>query len=219
MHVTDSIINVGVKDKELRFFEGQYQVPDGVTYNSYLILDEKITVVDTVDKRAVDQWLNNLERELAGKEPYYLIVSHMEPDHSAGIKALADKYPNIKLVGNTKTFVYLQQMFQIDNLKERKVVVNEGEQLELGSHKLLFVMAPMVHWPEVMLSYEVTEKVLFSADAFGFFGCDGDYWPEEARRYFINIVGKYGAQVQAVLAKAQTIDIQNICPLHGDVLK
>ena len=210
---------VGVKDRDLKLFEGQYPLKDGVTYNSYIIMDEKITIMDSVDKRAGEEWLKNVKAELNGKEPYYLVISHMEPDHSANIKLLADTFPNMKLVGNIKTFMYLNQMFKIDNLEERKVVVNEGDELDLGEHKLKFIMAPMIHWPEVMFSYEEKEKILFSADAFGTFGCGDDAWPDEARRYYINIVGKYGAQVQAILTKLKNLEINGIYPLHGEVIE
>ena len=215
----NNIRYVGVKDKSLKLFEGQYPLKDGVSYNSYIILDDKITIMDSVDKRAGEEWLANIKRELEGKEPYYLVISHMEPDHSANIKLLADTYQNVKLVGNLKTFMYLNQMYKIDNLEERKVVVNEGDELDLGEHRLKFIMAPMIHWPEVMFTYEEKEKVLFSADAFGTFGCNSEGWPDEARRYYINIVGKYGAQVQAVLTKINNLEINAIYPLHGEVLE
>ncbi|MBQ3425519.1 MAG: FprA family A-type flavoprotein [Clostridia bacterium] len=217
--VTDTIKYIGANDYDLDLFESQYIVPNGVSYNSYLILDEKITVMDTVDKRKSDEWLKNLEEALGGKRPEYLVISHMEPDHSATIGAFAEKYPEAKLVGNVKTFNMLGQFFDMD-IEDRKVVVKDGETLSLGSHTLHFVFAPMVHWPEVMLSYEDSEKVLFSADAFGKFGTldtDED-WACEARRYYFNIVGKYGVQVQNVLKKAAALDIQTICPLHGPIL-
>lgn len=220
MYITDSIKYIGANDKTIDLFEGQYKVPNGVSYNSYLILDDKIAIMDTVDTRATDEWFANLDRELAGKTPDYLIVSHMEPDHAANIKKAADKYPSMKIVGNAKTFPMMTQFFDLD-LSDRKIVVAEGETLSLGTHTLQFFMAPMVHWPEVMVTYEQTEKVLFSADGFGKFGsldCD-EPWDDEARRYFINIVGKYGVQVQALLKKAATLDIAMICPLHGPVLK
>ena len=220
MYITDSIKYIGANDKTIDLFEGQYKVPNGVSYNSYLILDDKIAIMDTVDTRATDEWLANLDRELAGKTPDYLVVSHMEPDHAANIKKAADKYPSMKIVGNAKTFPMMTQFFDLD-LSDRKIVVAEGETLSLGTHTLQFFMAPMVHWPEVMVTYEQTEKVLFSADGFGKFGsldCD-EPWDDEARRYFINIVGKYGVQVQALLKKAATLDIAMICPLHGPVLK
>ena len=220
MYITDSIKYIGANDKTIDLFEGQYKVPNGVSYNSYLILDDKIAIMDTVDARATDEWLANLDRELAGKTPDYLVVSHMEPDHAANIKKAADKYPSMKIVGNAKTFPMMTQFFDLD-LSDRKIVVAEGETLSLGTHTLQFFMAPMVHWPEVMVTYEQTEKVLFSADGFGKFGsldCD-EPWDDEARRYFINIVGKYGVQVQALLKKAATLDIAMICPLHGPILK
>ncbi len=218
--ITDSIRYIGVDDKTLDLFESQYHIPNGVSYNSYLILDEKTAVMDTVDARATKEWLDNLERELVGRDVDYLIVSHLEPDHAANIQLLAEKYPNLKLVGNAKTFKMMSQFFTLD-LSGRTVEVKEGDSLSLGKHELHFVMAPMVHWPEVMVEYESTEKILFSADGFGKFGAlDAEEdWTCEARRYFINIVGKYGAQVQALLKKAATLDISMICPLHGPILK
>lgn len=218
--ITDSILYVGVDDKTLDLFESQYIIPNGVSYNSYLILDEKVTVMDTVDARATDEWLSNLEAALAGRDVDYLVVSHMEPDHASNIKNLMDKYPNLKVVGNAKTFAMIPQFFDVD-ISDRTVVVKEGDTLSLGKHTLQFFMAPMVHWPEVMVTYEQTEKILFSADGFGKFGTlDADEaWTCEARRYYFNIVGKYGAQVQALLKKAATLDIQMICPLHGPILK
>lgn len=219
LFISEDIKYIGVDDKALDLFEGQYIIPNGVSYNSYLIIDEKIAVMDTADSRAVDQWLQNLEKALDGKQPDYLVVSHMEPDHGAGVKLFAEKYPDAKLVGNAKTFTVMSQFFDID-LTDRAVTVKEGEKLELGKHTLTFIMAPMVHWPEVMVCYESTDKVLFSADAFGKFGAldtDED-WTCEARRYYINIVGKYGAQVQALLKKASNLEIKTICPLHGPIL-
>ena len=218
--ITDSILYVGVDDKTLDLFESQYIIPNGVSYNSYVILDEKVTVMDTVDARATDEWLSNLEAALAGRDVDYLVVSHMEPDHASNIKNLMDKYPNLKVVGNAKTFAMIPQFFDVD-ISDRTVVVKEGDTLSLGKHTLQFFMAPMVHWPEVMVTYEQTEKILFSADGFGKFGTlDADeVWTCEARRYYFNIVGKYGAQVQALLKKAATLDIQMICPLHGPILK
>lgn len=218
--ISESILYIGADDKDLDLFESQYIVPNGVSYNSYLILDEKIAVMDTVDKRKTDEWFENLEKALNGKKPDYLIISHLEPDHAANIKSLAEKYPEMKLVGNKKTFAMLPQFFEM-NLDGRTVEVGEGSELSLGAHTLQFFMAPMVHWPEVMVSYEKTEKVLFSADGFGKFGAldtDED-WTCEARRYYFNIVGKYGAQVQALLKKTAQLDIQTICPLHGPILK
>lgn len=218
--VTDSIKYVGVNDYDLDLFEGQYIIPNGVAYNSYVITDEKIAIMDTVDKRACTEWLANIDEVLGGRKPDYLVVQHMEPDHAASIQVLAEKYPDIKVVGNTKTFAMIDQFFNI-NLDNRKVTVAEDDTLELGSHTLTFVMAPMVHWPEVMVTYESSEKVLFSADGFGKFGTlDADEaWDCEARRYYFNIVGKYGAQVQALLKKAAALDIEIICPLHGPILK
>ena len=218
--ISESILYIGADDKDLDLFESQYIVPNGVSYNSYLILDEKIAVMDTVDKRKTDEWFENLEKALNGKKPDYLIISHLEPDHAANIKSLAEKYPEMKLVGNKKTFAMLPQFFEM-NLNGRTVEVSESSELSLGAHTLQFFMAPMVHWPEVMVSYEKTEKVLFSADGFGKFGAldtDED-WTCEARRYYFNIVGKYGAQVQALLKKTAQLDIQTICPLHGPILK
>ena len=218
--ITDSVLYVGVDDKTLDLFESQYIIPNGVSYNSYVILDEKVTVMDTVDARATDEWLANLETALAGRTVDYLVVSHMEPDHASNIKKLMDKYPNLKVVGNAKTFAMIPQFFDVD-ISDRTVAVKEGDTLCLGKHTLQFFMAPMVHWPEVMVTYEQTEKILFSADGFGKFGAlDADEaWTCEARRYYFNIVGKYGAQVQALLKKAATLDIQMICPLHGPILK
>lgn len=218
--ITDSILYVGVDDKTIDLFESQYVVPNGVSYNSYVIMDEKVTVMDTVDARKTAEWLSNLEEALAGREVDYLVVSHMEPDHASNIGILAEKYPNMKVVGNAKTFAMISQFFDVD-LSERSIAVKEGDTLSLGEHTLQFFMAPMVHWPEVMVAYERSEKVLFSADGFGKFGAlDADEaWTCEARRYYFNIVGKYGAQVQALLKKAATLDIQMICPLHGPILK
>ena len=217
--VTDTIRYIGVDDKDIDLFESQYVVPNGVSYNSYLILDEKIAVMDSVDKRATDPWFVNLEQALDGRKPDYLVVSHMEPDHAGNIRNFMEKYPDAQLVVNAKALSMLPQFFTMD-LSERSIIVKEGDELSLGKHTLTFIMAPMVHWPEVMVSYEKTEKVLFSADAFGKFGAldtDED-WTCEARRYYINIVGKYGMQVQALLKKAAGLDIQTICPLHGPVL-
>ena len=217
--ISDSIKYIGVDDKDIDLFESQYIVENGIAYNSYLILDEKIAVMDTVDKRKTDEWYKNLETALDGKTPDYLVISHLEPDHASNIKTLAEKYPQMKLVGNVKTFNMLPQFFNFD-LDGRTVTVKEGDTLDLGSHKLTFFMAPMVHWPEVMVAYEQTEKVLFSADGFGKFGAldtDED-WACEARRYYFNICGKYGMQVQNLLKKAATLDIKTICPLHGPIL-
>ena len=219
MKITDTIKYVGVNDETIDLFEGQYRMLHGVSYNSYVILDEKIAIMDTVDQRATGEWLNNLEKILDGRTPDYLIVSHMEPDHAANIQRVAEKYPEMKLVGNAKTFPMIAQFFDL-NIEGREVIVKEGDTLSLGSHTLQFFMAPMVHWPEVMVTYEQSEKVLFSADGFGKFGSLSaeEPWEDEARRYFINIVGKYGAPVQTLLKKAATLDIAMICPLHGPVL-
>ncbi len=218
--VTDSVLYVGCNDRDIDLFESQYHVPNGVTYNSYVIKDEKTAVMDTVDPRRTDEWLQNVERVMEGKAPDYLVISHLEPDHAGSIQRIAEKYPSMKLVSNAKVFAMLPQFFAFD-LTDRMVTVGEGDTLELGSHTLHFVMAPMVHWPEVMVEYESSEKILFAADGFGKFGAmDADEeWTDEARRYFINIVGKYGPQVQALLKKASTLDIAMICPLHGPVLK
>jgi flavorubredoxin len=218
--ISDAVKYVGVNDYDIDLFESQYVVPNGVSYNSYVILDEKITVMDTVDKRKTDEWFANVEAALNGAEPTYLVVSHLEPDHASNIQKFLEKYPNAQVVGNAKTFAMLPQFFDID-VSARQVVVKEGDELNLGAHTLVFVMAPMVHWPEVMVAYEKTEKILFSADRFGKFGTldTEEDWACEARRYYFNIVGKYGAQVQALLKKAATLDIQMICPLHGPILK
>ena len=218
--ITDSILYVGVDDKDLDLFESQYVVPNGVSYNSYVILDEKVTLMDTVDQRATKEWLENLDAVLEGRTIDYLVVSNMEPDHAANAKTLIDKFPNMKIVGNAKTFAMMSQFFDVD-LTGRSVVVKEGDTLNLGAHTLQFIMAPMVHWPEVMVTYEQSEKILFSADGFGKFGALDveESWACEARRYYFNIVGKYGAQVQALLKKAATLDIKMICPLHGPILK
>lgn len=217
--VTDSILYVGVNDHEIDLFEGQYVVPNGMAYNSYVILDDKIAVMDTVDIHFAQEWLNNIAEALDGKKPTYLVVQHMEPDHSASIAEFLKVYPDAIVVGNAKTFVMMQQFFGADVAPNREVVANKGT-LELGSHTLTFVFAPMVHWPEVMVTYDAADKVLFSADGFGKFGALDveEDWDCEARRYYIGIVGKYGAQVQALLKVAATLDIQIICPLHGPVL-
>ncbi len=218
--LTDAVYYVGADDKTIDLFEGQYVVPEGISYNSYVIMDEKIAVMDTVDRRATDEWFKNLEQVLSGKEPDYLVVLHMEPDHAANIESFLNKYKNAKIVANPKTFNMIPQFFEHLDLEGRKVIVNEGDELVLGQHSLTFVMAPMVHWPEVMVAYEKKEKILFSADAFGKFGAldVDDEWDCEARRYYINIVGKYGAQVQTLLKKAASLDIQKIFPLHGPML-
>ncbi len=218
--ISDTIKYIGADDKDIDLFESQYVVPNGVSYNSYVILDEKVAVMDTVDSRRGEEWLNNLQEALDGRKVDYLVVSHMEPDHAANVQALAEKYPEMKVVGNAKTFPMIGQFFDID-LSERSVVVAEGDTLKLGSHELTFMMAPMVHWPEVMVTYESSEKILFSADGFGKFGSldTEEDWACEARRYYFNIVGKYGVQVQSLLKKAAGLDIQMICPLHGPILK
>ena len=219
--ISENIKYIGVDDHDIDLFEGQYVVPNGISYNSYIIKDEKIAVMDTVDRRKSEEWLDNLEKELAGKEPDYLVVSHMEPDHSYNIGVLAEKYPNMKIIGNDKIFEFMKQFFEISNLDERKIVVKEAEEISLGKHTLQFFMAPMVHWPEVMVSYEKTEKIVFAADGFGKFGTldTDEEWDCEARRYYFNIVGKYGVQVQMLLKKLATLDVKMICPLHGPILK
>ncbi len=218
--ISESIIYIGVDDKTLDLFESQYIVPNGVSYNSYVILDEKVAVMDTVDARAGGEWLENLESALSGRTPDYLVVSHMEPDHAANIAKAAEKYPDMQIVANAKTFPMMKQFFGTD-FAGRNLTVAEGDTLSLGSHTLTFMMAPMVHWPEVMVTYESSEKILFSADGFGKFGAldTEEDWTCEARRYYFNIVGKYGASVQALLRKAAGLDIQMICPLHGPILK
>ena len=218
--VTDSILYIGADDKTIDLFESQYVVPNGISYNSYVILDEKVAVMDTVDARKTDEWLANLDSALGGRDVDYLVVSPMEPDHASNIQALAEKFPGMQVVGNAKTFSMISQFFDID-LTGRSMTVKEGDSLSLGSHTLAFYMAPMVHWPEVLVTYESSEKVFFSADGFGKFGAldTEEDWACEARRYYFNIVGKYGAQVQALLKKAAALDIQIICPLHGPILK
>lgn len=220
MTISDSIKYIGVNDTTLDLFEGQYIIPNGVSYNSYVILDEKVAVMDTVDVRKGDEWFDNLLNTLNGRNVDYLIISHLEPDHSANIKRLADAYPDAKLVLSNKAKAMFSQFFNIENADSRFITVNEGEELCLGSHTLKFIMAPMVHWPEVMVEYEISEKVLFSADGFGKFGALGtdEDWTCEARRYYFNIVGKYGIPVQTLLKKAATLDIKTICPLHGPIL-
>ena len=218
--ISKDIIYIGASDKNINLFEGQYVLENGMAYNSYLIKDEEYVIFDTVDEKVTGQWLQKLSEELDGESPDYLIVSHMEPDHAYNIGILAEKYPDMKIVGNQITFNILSNFFDID-LSKRKVIVSEGDILDIGKHKLQFIMAPMVHWPEVMMTYDQTDKVLFSADAFGKFGAlDVDEeWDCEARRYYFGIVGKYGDQVQALLKKAANLDIKTICPLHGPVLK
>lgn len=217
--ITDTIRYIGADDKTIELFESQYVVPNGVSYNSYVILDEKIAVMDTVDARAEKEWFANLENVLEERLPDYLVVSHLEPDHAGNIQKFMEKYPEAQIVTNAKALAMLPQFFTLD-MSGRSIVVAEGEELVLGNHILTFVMAPMVHWPEVMVTYDKTEKVLFSADGFGKFGAldTEEDWACEARRYYINIVGKYGMQVQALLKKAAALDIRIICPLHGPIL-
>lgn len=219
--ISDAVKYIGVDDTTIDLFESQYVVPEGVTYNSYLILDEKVAVMDTVDPRGAEEWEKNLKNALGGRRPDYLVVSHLEPDHAGSIGRMIELYPDITLVGNAKTFAMLPQFFE--NMPQvETLAVKEGDTLSLGSHLLSFYMAPMVHWPEVMVTYESSEKILFSADGFGKFGAmgaeDDEGWACEARRYYFNIVGKYGAPVQALLKKAAALDIQTICPLHGPIL-
>lgn len=218
--ITDNILYVGVNDREIDLFEGQYVVPNGVSYNSYLIMDEKIVLMDTVDVRKSEEWLANIRVVLGTRQPDYLVVSHMEPDHAGSIAKAVEEFPDMKLVGNAKTFAFMSQFFGFD-VDAKKVVVADGDTLTLGKHELKFIFAPMVHWPEVMMSYETCEKILFSADGFGKFGAldTEEDWACEARRYYFNIVGKYGAQVQAVLKKLSGVEVNAICPLHGPVLK
>jgi flavorubredoxin len=220
INISDSIKYIGVNDKTLDLFESQYKIPNGVSYNSYLILDKKVALMDTVDSRATDEWIANLEKALDGRTIDYLVISHLEPDHAANIQNIMEKHPEMKLVGNKKTFDMLPQFFDVD-ITGKTVLVAEGDELNLGDHTLQFFMAPMVHWPEVMVEYEKTEKILFSADGFGKFGALDveDEWTPEARRYYLNIVGKYGSPVQVLLKKAATLDIKTICPLHGPILK
>ena len=220
MEVVKDIINIGASDKNLKIFEGQYVLKNGMSYNSYIIKDEKTVILDTIDEGVTEKWLDNLEKTLGNKDPEYLIVSHMEPDHAYNIGTLIEKYPNMKIVGNTFTFNILSNFFDVD-ISDKKVIVKEGDILDLGKHKLQFFMAPMVHWPEVMVTYEQNEKILFTADGFGKFGSLDveEKWEDEARRYYFGIVGKYGMQVQSLLAKASKLDIKMICPLHGPILK
>ena len=220
MKITNDILYIGVNDREVDLFEGQYVVPEGMAYNSYVILDEKIAVMDTVDARFGDTWLQNLADAIGDRTPDYLVVQHMEPDHSANVAIFAAAYPHAKIVASAKAFAMMQNFFGTD-FADRQIVVGEGSTLSLGRHELTFVTAPMVHWPEVIVTYDSTDKVLFSADGFGKFGAlDADEdWACEARRYYFGIVGKYGAQVQALLKKAAALDIAIICPLHGPVLR
>ena len=218
--VTDTIRYIGVNDHQIDLFEGQYPVPNGMTYNSYVILDQKIAVMDTVDINFTQEWLRNLETELGGRKPNYLVIQHMEPDHSASIRHFLEAYPDTTVVATAKAFAMISQFFDLD-LADHALTAENGATLSLGAHELNFIFAPMVHWPEVMMTYDSTDKILFSADAFGKFGALDveEDWDCEARRYYIGIVGKYGAQVQNVLKKAAGLDIQTICPLHGPVLK
>lgn len=220
MKVTDDILYVGVNDREVDLFEGQYKVPNGMAYNSYVILDERIAVMDTVDAAFGTQWLANVEQALAGRQPDYLVVQHMEPDHSANIPLFLERYPRVQVVATAQAFKMMDQFFSLGDKVNRRPVAN-GAQLSLGRHELTFVCAPMVHWPEVMMTYDAADKVLFSADGFGKFGAldAQESWADEARRYYIGIVGKYGPQVQNVLKKAAELEIQKICPLHGPVLE
>lgn len=219
MFITDDVKYIGVNDRKVDLFEGQYSVKNGMSYNSYLILDEKTAVMDTVDGNFCNEWLEKLEKELNGRNLDYLVVQHMEPDHSANIGALKAKYPKCRIVGNTKTFKMIENFFSADILNNA-VTINEGDELSLGKHTLKFVLAPMVHWPEVTVTYDLQDKILFSADGFGKFGAldREEEWDSEARRYYFGIVGKYGAQVQSLLKKAGGLDIKIICPLHGPVL-
>lgn len=218
--ISDAVKYIGADDKTLDLFESQYSIPNGVSYNSYVILDEKIAVMDTVDSRKTEEWKENLQEALAGRAPDYLVISHLEPDHAANIQHFVEMYPQAMLVTSAKAVSMLPQFFDISNLKDRTLVVKEGETLSLGSHTLQFFMAPMVHWPEVMVEYEQSEKILFSADGFGKFGALDveEDWTCEARRYYFNIVGKYGAQVQGLLKKLSSLEVRTICPLHGPVL-
>ncbi|MBQ3593433.1 MAG: MBL fold metallo-hydrolase, partial [Clostridia bacterium] len=220
MFISESIRYIGVNDRDIDLFEGQYDVPNGMAYNSYVIIDEKIAVMDTVDARFADEWLGNIKNALGDRKPDYLVVHHMEPDHSANIENFVKIYPDAKIVSSAKSFVMMKQFFG-DDFADRQVVVGEGDKLCLGGHELTFLTAPMVHWPEVIVSYDSVDKVLFSADGFGKFGAldTEEDWACEARRYYIGIVGKYGAQVQSLLKKASALDIKIICPLHGPVLK
>ena len=221
MNISESVKYIGVDDTTIDLFESQYVVPEGVSYNSYVILDEKIAIMDTVDKRGMKEWEDNLLKTLDGKKADYVIVQHMEPDHAGSLARLLELFPDITVVGNAKTFVMINQFFENINIKD-SLTVKEGDTLNLGSHTLTFVMAPMVHWPEVMVTYESSEKILFSADGFGKFGAlsltENEDWACEARRYYFNIVGKYGAPVQTLLKKASALDIKTICPLHGPIL-
>lgn len=219
-NISDSIFYIGVDDNDLDLFESQYIVPKGISYNSYVIVDEKIAIFDTVDKRKMDEWTTNMQAALDGRTPNYLVITHMEPDHSAGIAKVLELFPNIQIVGNAKTFSMLPQFMEIEDLASKNFLVKENDILSLGKHSLKFTMAPMIHWPEVMMAYESVTKTLFSADAFGKFGtvANGGGWACEARRYYYNIVGKYGVSVQNLLKKLAGVEIENIAPLHGPVL-
>ena len=221
IEITNSIKYIGASDESEKLFESQYSIPNGMAYNSYIIKDEKTVILDTVDKTVTDEWINNIERELEGKKPDYLIISHLEPDHSYNIGLLVNKYPEMKIVGNATTFRMLPNFFDNINIGDKKVEVKDKDTLNIGKHTLQFFMAPMVHWPEVMLTFEQLEGLLFSADAFGKFGKmdSSDEWVEEARRYYFGIVGKYGMQVQNILNKVSSLQIKMICPLHGPILK
>ena len=220
MKITNDIKYIGVNDRKIDLFEGQYKVPNGMSYNSYAIIDEKIAIMDSVDVNFTHEWLDNIQNTLGNREPDYLIVQHMEPDHSANITSFMKTYPRAQIVSSAKAFAMMQNFFGTD-FSDRRIVVGEGDTLSLGRHTLTFVTAPMVHWPEVIVTYDSTDKVLFSADGFGKFGAlDADEpWENEARRYYIGIVGKYGTQVNTLLKKAAGLDIEMICPLHGPVLK
>ncbi len=221
-NISDTVKYVGVDDEEIRLFESQYEVPEGMCYNSYLIMDEKVAIMDTVDDRKIDEWFSNLESGLDGRTPDYVVVTHMEPDHASGLGVLLERYPSIKMVGNAKTFMIFGQFFETELAEERKVVVKEGDELSLGEHTLKFVFAPMVHWPEVMVAYDTFDKTLYSADAFGKFGVaasEPDSWACEARRYYYNIVGKYGMNVQNLLKKLAGVEVTTIAPLHGPILR
>lgn len=221
MKISNDIFCIGLNNSNLKLFEGQYSLKTGMSYNSYIIKDEKNVILDTIDEGVTKEWMEEIDDILGKEKPEYLIISHMEPDHAFNIGVLAEKYPNMKILGNQFTFNILNNFFNIKDLDERKVIVKEGDIIDIGKHKLQFFMAPMVHWPEVMVTYEQTEKILFTADAFGKFGAinDEDDWITEARRYYFGIVGKYGEQVQALLKKLQNIDVKTICPLHGPILK
>ncbi len=219
--ISSSVKYIGVDDPEITLFEGQYSVPDGMCYNSYLIMDEKIAIMDSVDDRKIDEWLSNLDRALDGRTPDYVVVTHMEPDHASGLEILIQRYPSLKIVGNNKTFTIFGQFFNVD-ITDRMEVVKEGDELSLGEHNLKFISAPMIHWPEVMVAYDTYDKTLYSADAFGKFGvaaADPDSWTCEARRYYYNIVGKYGLNVQSLLKKLVGVEVTTIAPLHGPILR